>query len=199
MKKNYFMKVFNTVELLIFSMIGMLLLTLICLGLRFFVENGALKNELQPLIRGLALLGTVGKNFIGVGLLLVLIFIWIEILINRGNDNRLFTLKSIPATLSFRHFLKYRQENALLLDNINVQAQNITQKNFNRAVHHSYLYLSEMKLILMIKVPKQAQAQKILKELEEQIKEEIAGCYPDYIISTFERKKHQIRLIGTKH
>ena len=31
-----------------------------------------------------------------------------------------------------------------------------------------------------------------------QIKEEISNLYPEYLISTFERKKHQLWLIGTK-
>ena len=51
---------------------------------------------------------------------------------------------------------------------------------------------------IFIKVPRTQQTQKILKELEAQIKEEISSQNPDYIFSNFERHHNQLWLRGTK-
>ena len=53
-------------------------------------------------------------------------------------------------------------------------------------------------LLLYIKLPKEHQAQKMLKEIYSEIKEEISNTYPEYLISIFERQGNSLWLKGTR-
>lgn len=132
--------------------------------------------------------------------ILLLILLLVEIIKRLKNDSLLNLGKSYLDTLRFRHFFKQSQQfpktNNQLDEKLQTESKSITQ--FNLAVRKSVLDLTQDQLTLFIKVPKEAQAQKILKEHEEQIKEHVASFYSDYIISTFERKKFTLWLIGTK-
>lgn len=112
---------------------------------------------------------------------------------------------SFVGTLRFRRFLRQSKptpiENITLVQMVSEHPKTVENKiisRFNRAIHKSVLELTNEQLRVFIKVPKEAQAQKILKEHEEQIKEHVASLYPAYLISTFERKKLGLWLIGTK-
>ena len=58
--------------------------------------------------------------------------------------------------------------------------------------------ISKENIILYLKVPHTQQAQKLLKEMEAQIKEEVASRNPDYYFSAPNRVKNKMWLIGTK-
>jgi len=132
--------------------------------------------------------------------ILLLALLLVEIIKRLKNDSLLNLGKSYLGTLRFRRFLKQSQQlpktNSQLDEQF--QSENKTVTRFNLAVRKSVLDLTQDQLTLFVKVPKEAQAQKILKEHEEQIKEHVASFYSDYIISTFERKKLTLWLIGTK-
>lgn len=48
------------------------------------------------------------------------------------------------------------------------------------------------------KLPKEHQAQKMLKEVVSEIKEEVSNAYPEYLISGFERHGNSLWLKGTR-
>ena len=206
MKKSYFMRIYNS--LLFLSM--MFLLTSIFTILLLFTQErfigntdtsgitNALNNLFEQCITiSKCILSVIPFIFIG---LLLPECIWrlkSDLLINLGI--------SFVGTLRFRRFL--RQSKPTLIENITLiqmvsehpkTAENKIISLFNRAIHKSVLELTNEQLRVFIKVPKEAQAQKILKEHEEQIKEHVASLYPAYLISTFERKKFELWLIGTK-
>lgn len=84
-----------------------------------------------------------------------------------------------------------------------VETQKVTISNpindkFNRAVRKSCVDVRNDKILAFIKIPSTQQTQKILKELEAQIKEEISSQNPEYIFSNFERVHNQLWLQGTK-
>jgi hypothetical protein len=194
MKKSYLMRNFNGVEYLLFLLMLGLFIELLLkfiqkLGVTIFPEQ--LKLLLNTTMSDVAL-------FIKILMLVLLILVIPELVKRLMKDKIRNLLRSIHGTLVFRKFLKQYQPSASAGEGMISMTENHAILKFNRSVHHSVLELSESEIRLYIKVPKSAQAQKILKEHEVQIKEEISNLYPEYLISTFERKKHQLWLIGTK-
>ncbi|MDU1630369.1 MAG: hypothetical protein E6835_07585, partial [Lactococcus lactis] len=70
--------------------------------------------------------------------------------------------------------------------------------DFNRSVKKLTVDITENQVIVFIKMPHSQQAQKILKEMEHLLREEISSRNPDYIFSTPERIKNQLWFTGTK-
>lgn len=129
----------------------------------------------------------------------LLVILILQEIVKRLTRDSLFNLgKSIVGTVQFRRFLKQHQKFIKNDMDRETQFENLTISKFNHAVNKCVLDLSHKELKLFVKVPKQAQSQKILKEHEEQIKEHISSLYPKYIVSTFERNKFSLCLIGTK-
>lgn len=199
MKKSYFMKVYNMVQFLVLLLFlttafsAMLeILTVTCQNIdKTFPYINQIINGIQRTSQTVSLINTV--------LPIVLIILALPEVIKRiPNDSLLNLGKSIVGTYQFRRFLKQHQNNSK--DDLNTETQsiNMTISSFNKSVNKCVLNVSNDKLELLIKVPKEAQSQIILKQNEEQIKEHIASLYPEYIISTFERNKYNLWLIGTK-
>lgn len=194
MKKSYLMRSFNWVENLIFLLIlgifiDFLLKFIQKMGVTIFPEQ--LKSLLDLAILNVSQL----LKF----LLLVILLIMIPEIMKRLIKDKLKNLAhSIHGTLVFRQFLKQYQPSASTEEGMISITENHAISKFNRSVHHSVLELSESEIRLYIKVPQSAQSQKIFKDNETQIKEEISNLYPEYLISTFERRKRQLWLIGTK-
>lgn len=200
-KKSYFIKTYNFIQLLS----SVLLLTLIFLMLFKMIQeytksdsSTLLLVQFQSILFKKLVVSLQWVSIVTSILLLVLLLV--EIIKRLKNDSLLNLGKSYLGTLRFRRFLKQSQQlpktNSQLDEQF--QTENKTVTRFNLSVRKSVLDLTQDQLILFIKVPKEAQAQKILKEHEEQIKEHVASFYSDYIISTFERKKFTLWLIGTK-
>ena len=200
-KKSYFIKTYNFIQLLS----SVLLLTLIFLMLFKMIQeytksdsSTLLLVQFQSILFKKLVVSLQWVSIVTSILLLVLLLV--EIIKRLKNDSLLNLGKSYLGTLRFRRFLKQSQQLPKTNNQLDEQFQteNKTVTRFNLAVRKSVLDLTQDQLILFIKVPKEAQAQKILKEHEEQIKEHVASFYSDYIISTFERKKFTLWLIGTK-
>lgn len=118
---------------------------------------------------------------------LTLLLATVEIIKRLRADNLSNLMKAVKGTIKFRRFLKQAQKTE----------SDVVIRNFNCAVKKSNLDVTSNKLTLFVKLPYQAQAQKIMKEQEDLIKEHIANLYPTYIVSTFERDLKGLWLIGT--
>ena len=129
---------------------------------------------------------------------LIFVLILQEVFLRLFNDSLINLGKSIIGTFRFRKFLKHHQKSPKNDSDNYILPKNEVILKFNKAIKKSVIDLTNKQLKLLIKIPKEAQSQKILKEHEEQIKEHISSLYPDYIISTFERNKFNLWLIGTK-
>ena len=199
MKKTYFMRTYNLIQFLallfslsvVFSILlkilyGMWLkidksipfVSQILYGIRFAARTVEIMNILLPT--------------------LLVVLILQEIIKRIFNDSLLNLWKSFVGTLQFRRFLKQHQKVPMSDIDGQTQSESLSISRFNRSVKKCVLDLTYKELKLFIKVPKEAQSQKILKKYEEQIKEHISSLYPEYIISTFERNKFSLWLIGTK-
>ncbi|MFZ2609088.1 MAG: hypothetical protein WBP78_03630 [Lactococcus raffinolactis] len=180
-RKTYLIRFYNICQKLLAILIlsGVLLLLANTLKLEYII------NSLKIFV-------------IGVSALLVILLLK-EVITRIKKDSLVNLGKSLLGTFRFRLFLKQSQQHSKRTElSEQRQTENKVLTNFNRAVGKSVLDVSNQQLILFIKVPRQAQAQKILKAHEEQIKEHISSLYPEYLISTFERRKFNLWLIGTK-
>ncbi len=68
----------------------------------------------------------------------------------------------------------------------------------NKAIRKSIIDIREKKITYLVKLPNDVQAQKLILESKEILREEISSRFPDYSFSNFERYKHWLRIEGTK-
>ncbi|WNN69099.1 hypothetical protein [Lactococcus lactis] len=127
---------------------------------------------------------------------LALLLLSIEVIERFKNDRIKNLYLSIRGSYRLRKFLL--QDERKKSKEESTSAQDLTLSKYNQAVRKLILELNEKELILYLSLPKSYQAQKILKALENEIKEEIASRYPQYLISTFERIEQAFWLKGTK-
>ncbi|MBE6163972.1 MAG: hypothetical protein E7156_01375 [Streptococcus gallolyticus] len=109
-------------------------------------------------------------------------------------------LTSIYQTLRLRQFL--RQDNPseplLTADTQTVAHANPILKVFNQSVSKCVVDIRKETVTVLLRLPRTQQAQKVLKEMEEDIKEEIANRYPHYYFSAPNRVGNQLWFIGTR-
>ncbi|MGA5663623.1 MULTISPECIES: hypothetical protein [Bacillus cereus group] len=198
-KKTYFMKTYNLACFLS-------ILFILSFGLTLLV--GFLQKDLINVNTGflftsqLIILAKVTMSVLQITNILIPCIVFALLLpefIKRITDDTIINLvKSTTGTIYVRRLLKQYSQIPLSNSTNHALSANDVITKFNKSVKKSVLDLSNEELKLFIKVPKNAQSQKILKEHEEQIKEHILSFYPEYIISTFERNKFSLWLIGTK-
>ncbi|MFF2178007.1 hypothetical protein ACFVT8_16335 [Lysinibacillus sp. NPDC058147] len=199
MKKTYFMRIYNLIQflalLLSLSIVFSILLKILY-GMWLKIDKSI--PFVSQILHGIGLASRTVEmvNILLPALIVVLIFQ--EIIKRIFNDSLINLGKSFVGTLQFRRFLKQHQKIPMSDTDRQSQSENLSISRFNRSVNKCVLDLTYKELNLFIKVPREAQSQKILKEYEEQIKEHISSMYPEYIISTFERNKLSLWLIGTK-
>ena len=70
--------------------------------------------------------------------------------------------------------------------------------DYNKAIRKIVMDVNNEELLLYTKLPKEHQAQKMLKEVVSEIKEEVSNAYPEYLISGFERDRNSLWLKGTR-
>ncbi|MDU7040410.1 MAG: hypothetical protein E6346_13925 [Lactococcus lactis] len=114
------------------------------------------------------------------------------------SDNILNWFKSVKQTLSLRKFMRQSERSEKIVDAQKVTSFNPINDRFNRSVRLAVVDIRRETAQIFIKVRRTQQTQKILKELETQIKEEVSSQNPDYIFSNFERHHNQLWLQGTK-
>ena len=114
------------------------------------------------------------------------------------DDSILNIFKSIWQTYRFRHFMVQSERTEKTIEMQKAQSINLIYNNFNKAVKKCVVDVSRDKIIIFIKVPNSQQAQKILKEMESQIREEVSSRNPDYYFSAPDRVKNSMWFIGTK-
>lgn len=199
MKKSYLMKIHNLIQFLgaffFLSIIFTLIIEFLRKNLINLGERFPLPSQLFHLIEQILKILYI-TNFLIPSLIFVLILQ--EVFLRLFNDSLINLGKSIIGTFRFRKFLEHHRKYPTNDSDNYIFPKNEVILKFNKAVRKSVIDLTNKQLKLLIKIPKEAQSQKILKEHEEQIKEHISSLYPEYIISTFERNKFNLWLIGTK-
>ncbi|MDX5038954.1 hypothetical protein SHY70_11885, partial [Streptococcus suis] len=116
-------------------------------------------------------------------------------------DSILNYFKSIYQTIRLRQFLKQDEmsESIISIDNqTTVTKFNPILKNFNHAISSCTVDIRQDTLSVFIKYPRTQQAQKLLRDMEGHVKEEISGQNPEYYFSSSIREGNKLWYIGTR-
>ena len=198
MKKSYFMKTFN-LNLSFF----ILWFFLSFMNVAFNLLTPSISNlgKIEPFTKIPFLFSRV--YHFSVLVWYVLIF-WLVLSIAKEfisrvlNDSLSNYVKSIVNTFGIRRFLSQRERVEIKSDSQEKTTVNPILKDFNRAAGKAVVDIRKERVVVYLKLPHSQQAQKIMKDLENQLKEEISNRNPNYFFSSPNRVKNKLGLIGTK-
>lgn len=128
------------------------------------------------------------------------LIITVEIISRFKSDKIINYFKSVYSTMLLRHFLTQteRTEKVMTIEGQTITTYNPINNTFNRAVRKSVVDIRQNCMRIIIKMPSKQQAQKILKEMEPQIKEELANRNPDYYFSAPTKGKNALWFEGKR-
>ncbi|AXI64891.1 TPA: hypothetical protein U1X08_001344 [Streptococcus suis] len=204
MKKSFFQKTYNL-------NINLIILILLLLLLKFallLLENQLGNIEIESLQSSISFVQDK-LNFIAYfvqSLTLTLTSILVlsictELFQRFTKDSILNYFKSIYQTIRLRQFLKQDEmsESIISIDNqTTVTKFNPILKNFNHAISSCTVDIRQDTLSVFIKYPRTQQAQKLLRDMEGHVKEEISGQNPEYYFSSSIREGNKLWYIGTR-
>ena len=204
MKKTFFQKTYNLNINLIILILLLLLLKLALL----LLENQLGNIEIESLQSSISFVQDK-LNFIAYfvqSLTLTLTSILVlsvctELFQRFTKDSILNYFKSIYQTIRLRQFLKQDEmsESINSIDNqTTVTKFNPILKNFNHAISSCTVDIQQDTLSVFIKYPRTQQSQKLLRDMEGHVKEEISGQNPDYYFSSSIREGNKLWYIGTR-
>jgi putative membrane protein len=133
-------------------------------------------------------------------ILIAIILIVIELCQRIMKDSVWNYFKSVYQTLRLRQFLRQEEhsEPVMTIENQTVTRFNPVLRSFNRVVSKCTVDVRKDSVSVFLKVPKTQQAQKLLREMEEHIKEEISSRNPKYYFSAPIREKSKLWFTGAK-
>lgn len=201
MGKTYFIRSLNLHIRLALYLAPMLLSSLM---VKLFVVT--FKNRLAIKANDLTnqcfnFLDKVANTLDHIGLILLtmlMISIGIELLLRLIKDSVLNSFKSVWQTFRFRRFLIQSDNFDKVNGDSDINSSNSILKSFNKAVAKCVIDVKNDKIIVFIKVPRKQQAQKLLKGIEGDIKEELTSRNPNYYFSASNRKYGQLWFVGTR-
>lgn len=133
--------------------------------------------------------------------LIALFLITIELILRAIYDKPANYFKSAYQTLRLIQFLRQDENSQLAfsIDNSSTVTRfNPILRKFNRATSKCVVDVRKESVTIVIKYPKTQQAQKLLRNMESYIKEEISSRNPDYYFSAPDRKGNKLWFKSTK-
>lgn len=204
MRKSFFQKTYNVnVWLIYFGFLSIILnLALRQLGeLSKNIQIPQLKNIFSLIQEKLGIIEYFSKLLSIILITLVIFLIGIELLQRFRNDSVLNYFKSIFQTIRFRHFLKQDERNEAISDKDNQTTKtgfDPVVQSFNNSISKCTIDVRNSSVSVVMQYPKTQQAQKILREMTEQIKEEISSYNPGYIFSAPTREGDKLWFKATR-
>lgn len=203
MQKTYFQR---TYSLTLFLVVFVIISFGVSFASKFFSEllqanQTDVARDLFELVIEKVLLVSEYTYKVGVVLSLILIVIvGIELYKRIVNDSVLNYPKSIYQTIRLRIFLKQdlNYEAIMTIENQTINHQNPVMIQFNKAVRWSVVDVQKGEVNALLKVPRTQQAQKLLRTMEDDIREEISNRNPEYYFSTPSRDGNELWFVGTK-
>ena len=189
MRKSFFQKTYNVnVWLIYFGFLSIILnLALRQLGeLYKNIQIPQLKNIFSLIQEKIGIIEYFSKLLSIILITLLIFLIGIELLQRFRNDSVLNYFKSIFQTIRFRHFLKQDERNEAISDKDNQTTKtgfDPVVQSFNNFISKCTIDVRNSSVSVVMQYPKTQQAQKILREMTEQIREEISSYNPCYIFS----------------
>lgn len=203
-KKNFFQRTFNiTVTLLMYSLFFLCL----TIGLRLLQDliANAQSTYLSHLFEAIKQWASKGEYYTKtLAILLPLIaafIIIIELSLRLLYDTPINYFKSAYQTIRLAQFLRQDENSqlAFLIDNSSTVSRfNPILRKFNRATSKCVVDVRKDSVTIVIKYPKTQQAQKLLRDMEVYIKEEISSRNPDYYFSAPNRRGNKLWFKSTK-
>ena len=203
MKKSFFQKTYNLIINL--TIIGLIcFLAQFCLGLFYqAIELGGLSqynNSFILINDSLANIKQVILVFSISILAISSILVIGQLLYRIAKDSLWNYFKSVYQTIRMRQFLKQveNSEPIVTIENQTITRFNPVLSEFNQSVRKCTVDIRQEEVSIFLKLPRIQQAQKLLKDMEEHIKEEISNYNPNYYFSTPLRVGNKLWFKGTK-
>ena len=203
MKKSFFQKTYNLIINL--TIIGLIcFLAQFCLGLFYqAIELGGLSqynnsfiliNDSLDNIKQVILVFSI--SILAISSILVIS----QLLYRIAKDSIWNYFKSVYQTIRMRQFLKQVEysEPIVTIENQTITRFNPVLSEFNQSVRKCTVDIRQEEVSIFLKLPRTQQAQKLLKDMEEHIKEEISNYNPNYYFSTPLRVRNKLWFKGTK-
>lgn len=204
MRKSFFQRSYNiTIRLTLLGAISYLLSIASYLLNQAFdnVDIAKLKDYLIFVQDKLNILEYYAKLVATVVVGIALFLIVSEIIQRFFNDSIWNYFKSVYQTVRLRQFLKQdeKSKSVITIDSqTTVTKYNPVLKKFNKAVSKCTVDVRKSSVTVYIKYPKTQQAQKLLKDMEAHIKEEVSSRNPDYYFSSPSRERNRLWFVGTR-
>lgn len=203
-KKNFFQRTFNITVMLIRSGLFFLCLTI---GLRLLQDlianaQSTYLSHLLETINQWASKGECYTKILAILLPLIAVLLIIVELISRAiYDKPSNYFRSAYQTLRLIQFLRQDENSQLAfsIDNSSTVTRfNPILRKFNRATSKCVVDVRKDSVTIVIKYPKTQQAQKLLRDMETYIKEEISSRNPEYYFSAPNRRGNKLWFKSTK-
>ncbi len=203
-KKNFFQRTFNiTVILLTYS------LFFLCLTLGFKLLQDLIGNiqsahlyNLFATISDWLRQGEYYTKILAISFPIIAVaLITIELILRAIYDKPANYFKSAYQTIRLIQFLRQDENSQLAfsIDNSStVSRYNPILRKFNRATSKCVVDVRKDSVTIVIKYPKTQQAQKLLRDMEAYIKEEISSRNPEYYFSAPNRRGNKLWFKSTK-
>lgn len=204
MRKSFFQRSYNiTIRLTFFGAISYLLsFVSYLLNQRFDnIDIVKLKDYLIFVQDKLVTVAHFAKFLAIISMIVVVLLIVIELIQRFFKDSIWNYFKSVYQTVRLRQFLKQdeKSKSVITIDSqTTVTKFNPILKKFNKAVSKCTVDVRKDSVTVFIRYPKTQQAQKLLREMEAHIKEEVSSRNPDYYFSSPNREGNRLWFVGTR-
>jgi hypothetical protein len=204
MKKTFFQKSYNLISSLLFvGLISFILSFAFNLLVKLFgdFDIPSLNSFIIIIQNKFSLLGNYTSQIATILVLVAVSLIIVELTQRIISDSILNYFKSIYQTIRLRQFLRQddKSESAITIDNqTTITKFNPILKNFNQTVGKSTVDVRKSTVVVFIKYPRTQQAQKILRDMEAHIKEEISSRNPNYYFSSPNREGNKLWFKATR-
>ena len=203
MKKTFFQKSYNFISnLSLIGLIGIffyLFLKMIyqvieLYGLSQYSDKFILINEKIEMVK--QLIFVISISILAITLTLLIIELSHRIV----KDSLWNYFKSVYQTIRIRQFLKQDElsETITFNENQTVTRLNPILREFNQSVSKCSIDIHNDEITVFMKIPRTQQSQKLLRDMEEHIREEISSYNPNYYFSSPHRKGNKLWFTGTK-
>lgn len=204
MKKTFFQKTYNLISyLLFFGLISFILTFALNLLVKLFgdFDIPSLDSTIIIIQDKLSLLENYTSQIATILMLVAVSLIIIELTQRMISDSILNHFKSVYQTIRLRQFLRQdeKSESVITTDNqTTVTKFNPILKNFNQSVGKATVDVRKESVVVFLKYPRTQQAQKLLRDMEAHIKEEIASRNPNYYFSSPNREGNKLWFKATR-
>ncbi|AUA18292.1 hypothetical protein [Streptococcus suis] len=204
MKKTFFQKTYNIISsLLFFGLFSFILNFSLNLLVKLFgdFDIPSLDSTIIITQDKLSLLENYTSQIAIILMLVAVSLIIIELTQRMISDSILNYFKSVYQTIRLRQFLRQdeKSESVITIDNqTTVTKFNPILKNFNQSAGKATVDVRKESVVVFLKYPRTQQAQKLLRNMEAHIKEEIASRNPNYYFSSPNREGNKLWFKATR-